>query len=192
MRVKICGITRTEDARFAQQQGADAIGVVVFSGGVSRRVVGEEKAREIFDAVGPFTTTVAVSHTKSEDELEAMIALRPHAIQISHPFRFNEDPGVAVIRVIGRGDPLPEDCDAIIVDDSHGKGRDFDPSYARDTVKRSSVPVILAGGLTPENVSEAIRRIRPYAVDVASGVEESPGIKDPEKVRAFITACRRL
>jgi phosphoribosylanthranilate isomerase len=192
MRVKICGITRTEDARFAQQQGADAIGVVVFSGGVSRRVVGEEKAREIFDAVGPFTTTVAVSHTKSEDELEAMIALRPHAIQISHPFRFDEDPGVAVIRVIGRGDPLPEDCDAIIVDDSHGKGRDFDPSYARDTVKRSSVPVILAGGLTPENVSEAIRRIRPYAVDVASGVEESPGIKDPEKVRAFITACRSL
>lgn len=192
MRVKICGITRTEDARFAEQQGADAIGVVVFSGGVSRRVVGEEKAREIFDAVGPFTTTVAVSHTKSEDELEAMIALRPHAIQISHPFRFDEDPGVAVIRVIGRGDPLPEDCDAIIVDDSHGKGRDFDPSYARDTVKRSSVPVILAGGLTPENVCEAIRRVQPYAVDVASGVEESPGIKDPEKVRAFITACRSL
>ena len=190
MRVKICGITRPEDARFAEQQGADAIGVVVFSGGVSQRVVGEEKAREIFDAVGPFTTTVAVSHTKSEDELRRMIALRPHAIQISHPFRFDEDPGVAVIRVIGRGDPLPEDCDAVIVDDSHGKGRDFDPSYARDTVKRSTVPVILAGGLTPENVGEAIRRVRPYAVDVASGVEVSPGIKDHEKVRAFIAACR--
>ncbi len=71
MRVKICGITRPEDARFAEQQGADAIGVIVFSDGVSQRVVGEEKAREIFDAVGPFTTTVAVSHTKSEDELEA-------------------------------------------------------------------------------------------------------------------------
>ena len=192
MRVKICGITRPEDARFAEQQGADAIGVVVFSEGVSRRVVGEEKAREIFDAVGPFTTTVAVSHTMSEDELEAMIALRPHAIQISHPFRFNENPGIAVIRVIGRGDPLPEDCDAIIVDDSHGKGRDFDPSYARDTVKASTVPVILAGGLTPDNVGDAIRRVRPYAVDVASGVEESPGIKDREKVIAFISACRTV
>ena len=190
MRVKICGITRPEDAQFAEQQGADAIGVVVFSGGVSQRVVEEEKAREIFDAVGPFTTTVAVSHTKSKDELERMIALHPHAIQISHPFRFDEDPGVAVIRVIGRGDPLPEDCDAVIVDDSHGKGRDFDLSYARNTVKRSTVPVILAGGLTPENVSEAIRKVQPYAVDVASGVELSPGIKDPEKVRAFITACR--
>ena len=190
MRVKICGITRPEDAQFAEQQGADAVGVVVFSGGVSRRVVGEEKAREIFDAVGPFTTTVAVSHTKSEDELNRMIALRPHAIQISHPFRFYQDPGVAVIRVIGRGDPLPEDCDAIIVDDSHGRGREFDSSYASDTVKRSTVPVILAGGLSPDNVGEAIHRVRPYAVDVASGVEQSPGIKDKEKVKAFIAACR--
>jgi len=190
MRVKICGITRPEDAQFAEQQGADAVGVVVFSGGVSQRVVGEEKAREIFDMVGPFITTVAVSHTKSEDELNRMIALQPQAIQISHPFRFDEDPGVAVIRVIGRGDPLPEDCDAVIVDDSHGKGREFDPSYARETVKRATVPVILAGGLTPENVSDAIRRVRPYAVDVASGVEVSPGIKDKEKVKAFIAACR--
>jgi phosphoribosylanthranilate isomerase len=190
MRVKICGITRPEDAWFAEQQGADAIGVVVFSGGVSQRAVGEETAREIFNAVGPFTTTVAVSHTKSTDDLARMIALRPHAIQISHPFRFNEDPGVAVIRVIGRGDPLPGDCDAVIVDDSHGKGREFDPSYARDTVKHSKVPVILAGGLNPDNVGDAIHRVRPYAVDVASGVEASPGIKDHEKVRAFIAACR--
>jgi phosphoribosylanthranilate isomerase len=192
MRVKICGITRPEDARFAEDLGADAIGVVVFSGGVSRRVVEEDKVHEIFNAVGPFTTTVAVSHTTSQDELKRMIALRPHAIQISYPFRFDEDPGVAVIRVIGRGDPLPADCEAVIVDDSHGKGREFDPSYARDTVKHSKVPVILAGGLTPDNVGDAIRRVHPYAVDVASGVELSPGLKDPEKVRAFIVACRRL
>jgi|WetSurMetagenome_2_1015567.scaffolds.fasta_scaffold11758_3 phosphoribosylanthranilate isomerase len=190
MRVKICGITRPEDARFAELQGADAIGVVIFSGGVSQRVVGAEKARAIFDAVGPFTTTVAVSHTKSEDDLKRIIAIHPDAIQISHPFRFTEDPGVRIIRVIGRGDPLPEDCDAVIVDDSHGKGRNFDPSYACDAVMRSKIPVILAGGLTPENVGEAIRRVRPYAVDVASGVEVSPGIKDHEKVRAFIAACR--
>jgi len=192
LRIKICGITRPEDARFAEQQGADAIGVVVFSGGVSRRVVGEEKAREIFDAVGPFITTVAVSHTRLEEEIRKMIALRPHAIQISHPFRFDEDPGLKVIRVIGRGDPLPDDCDAVIVDDSHGKGRDFDPTYARDVTRHAKIPVILAGGLTPENVSDAIRKVRPYAVDVASGVEISPGIKDPSKVSAFIAACRRI
>jgi phosphoribosylanthranilate isomerase len=191
MRIKICGITRPEDARFAEIAGANAIGVVVFSGGVSRRVVSVERAREIFDAVGPFTATVAVSHTSSEEDLTQMIALKPTAIQISHPFVFREDPGVQVIRVIGRGDPLPEDCDAIIVDDSHGKGREYDPSYARDAAERSTIPVILAGGLTPENVSEAIKKVRPYAVDVATGVEISPGIKDHEKIRAFIAACRR-
>jgi phosphoribosylanthranilate isomerase len=191
MRVKICGITRPEDARFAELAGADAIGVVVFSGGVSKRVVGEEKAREIFKSVGPFTTKVAVSHTRSDDDLHRMIALHPHAIQISHPFSFDEDPNVAVIRVIGKGDPLPEDCDAIIVDDSHGRGREYDLSYACDTVQQSKIPVILAGGLTPVNVGEAIRRVHPYAVDVASGVEHSPGVKDHEKVRAFLAACRR-
>ncbi len=192
MRVKICGITRPEDAQFAEDAGADAIGVVVFSGGVSRRVVSAERAQEIFASVGPFTTTVAVSHTDSMEDLEQMLALHPDAIQISHPFVFENDPGVRVIRVIGRGEPLPEDCDAIIVDDSHGKGRRFDPSYARTVVQQSKIPVILAGGLNPENVRDAIRQVHPYAVDVASGVENSPGIKNKEKIRAFIAACRSI
>jgi phosphoribosylanthranilate isomerase len=190
MRIKICGITRPEDAQFAEREGADAIGVVVFSGGASRRNVPPERAREIFRAVGPFTTTVAVSHTTSKEDLRRMIALHPNAIQISHPFVFESDPGVAVIRVVGRGDPLPDDCAAVIVDDSHGQGRAFDDSYAREAVQRSRIPVILAGGLDPENVKEAIREVRPYAVDVATGVEVSPGIKDHEKIRAFIAACR--
>ncbi|MFA5222474.1 MAG: phosphoribosylanthranilate isomerase [Methanoregula sp.] len=190
MRIKICGITRPEDARFAENSGADAIGVVVFSRGVSRRVVAPERAQEIFDAVGPFTATVAVSHTKSEEDLREMLALRPSAIQISHPFVFDEDPGVAVIRVIGRGDPLPDDCDAVIVDDSHGQGKSFDLSYARDAVRHSKIPVILAGGLTPENVADAIRQVHPYAVDVASGTEAAPGIKDHRKIAAFIAAAR--
>ena len=188
MRVKICGITHLDDARFAEQAGADAIGVVLFSD--SKRCVSPGRAEEIFTAVGPFTTTVAVTHTKSPEDIAQIIALKPDAIQISHPFEFSQDPGARVIRVIGRGDPLPEDCDAVIVDDSHGEGLQFDPGYARETVQRSKVPVILAGGLTPENVGEAIRRVRPYAADVASGVEVSPGIKDKKKVRAFIAACR--
>jgi phosphoribosylanthranilate isomerase len=190
MRIKCCGITRPEDARFAEREGASAIGVVVFSGGASRRNVPPERAEEIFRAVGPFTTTVAVSHTTSEEDLHRMIALHPRAIQITHPFVFDEDPGVAVIRVVGRGDPLPVDCAAVIVDDSHGQGRAFDRSYARDAVRRSKIPVILAGGLDPGNVVSAIREVRPYAVDVASGIEVSPGIKDHEKIRAFIAACR--
>jgi len=188
MRIKICGITRPDDARFAEQEGADAIGVVLFSD--SKRSVPAERAQEIFSAVGPFTTTVAVTHTASEKDLARIIALKPDAIQISFPFVFREDPKVTVIRVIGRNDPLPEDCDAVIVEDSHGGGRKFDLTYAQEMVKRSNIPVILAGGLTPGNVAEAIRRVRPYAVDVATGVEESPGIKDHEKIQAFIAACR--
>jgi phosphoribosylanthranilate isomerase len=150
-----------------------------------------ERTQEIFDAVGPFTTTVAVSHTTSPEDLEQMLALHPDAIQISHPFVFREKPGVKVIRVIGRNDPLPTDCDAIIVDESHGRGKNFDLSHAHNVVQRSGLPVILAGGLTPENVADAIRQVHPYAVDVASGIETAPGIKDHTKIAAFIAAARK-
>jgi phosphoribosylanthranilate isomerase len=189
MRIKICGITRTEDARFSERCGADAIGVIVSSPG-SKRSVTLQHAKEIFSAVGSFTTTVAVTHTRLEEDLRQILAVNPDAVQVFHPFIFKKDMGVKVIRAIGRTDPLPVNCDAIIIDESHGGGKVFDPSCARDVVLRSKVPVILAGGLNPENVAIAIREVRPYAVDVATGVEVSPGIKDPEKVRAFIAACR--
>ena len=188
MRVKICGITRAVDARHAERAGASAIGVILFSD--SPRCVSPEKAREIFGSVGPFTTTVAVTHTGSWEDLEAIIALHPGAIQISHSFVFPEKPLAKVIRVVKPGDPLRDDCDAIVVDGSMGTGSLYDSGYARDAVWGARVPVILAGGLTPENVGEAIRSVRPYAVDVASGVELRPGIKDPARVTAFIGAAR--
>lgn len=159
---------------------------MVFSGGVSERVVTLERARDIFCAVGPFITTVLVSHTQSRAEITRMLALHPSAIQISHSFSFTKELESLLIRVIGRGEPVPEDCDAVIIDDSHGKGRHYDPSYARDVVEGSGIPVILAGGLTPYNVEDAIREVRPYAVDVATGVEIRPGVKDPGLVRKFI------
>ena len=188
MRIKCCGITSAEDARYAEVCGADAIGVVVFSP-PSQRSVSLQQAREIFDAVGPFTTTVAVSHTTSHQDLEQILALHPHVIQISHPFVFREKPGAKVIRVTGRNDPLPTDCDALIVDESHGSGKPFNLSYAADVIRRSKLPVILAGGLTPENVADAIRQVQPYAVDTASGIETAPGVKDPKKIAAFIAAA---
>ena len=190
MRIKCCGITRPEDARYAEVCGADAIGVVVLSPASNRSVL-PERAREIFDTVGPFTTTVAVSHTTSQADLEQILALHPGAIQISHSFMFREKPAAKVIRVIGRNDPLPMDCDAVIVDESHGSGKNFDLSHARDAVQRSELPVILAGGLTPENVADAIRQVHPYAVDVASGIETAPGIKDHTKIAAFIASARK-
>ena len=191
MRVKICGITRVVDALFAEKAGADAIGVVMCSP-TSRRSVPESKSREIFDALGPFVTRVVVTHTESKDDLKKILALRPDAIQISHPFVFESDPGARVLRVIGRGDKVPTDCSAIIVDESMGAGRYFDRAFAREVVKTSAMPVILAGGLNPENVGDAIREIRPYAVDVASGVETKPGIKDHHKIAAFIAAAREV
>jgi phosphoribosylanthranilate isomerase len=92
--------------------------------------------------------------------------------------------------VVRPGNALPEDGDGIVVDQSMGTGTLFDPGFALDVVRRSPVPVILAGGLTPENVAGAIRAVRPYAVDVASGVEVRPGVKDPARVTAFIRAAQ--
>ncbi|HVP96536.1 phosphoribosylanthranilate isomerase [Methanoregula sp.] len=191
MRIKICGITRVEDARVAENAGANAIGVVMFSP-TSPRSVPEAQAREIFGKLRPFVTRVIVTHTRSKEELGRILALRPDAIQISHPFVFEKDPGVRVLRVIGRGHAIPADCDAVIVDESMGAGIVFDREFAKTVVKTSTVPVILAGGLTPENVGDAIRDCRPYAVDVASGVEVRPGIKDHKKIAAFIAAAREV
>jgi phosphoribosylanthranilate isomerase len=188
MRVKICGITRVEDALHAEEAGADAIGAILFSD--SPRCISLERAREIFGSVGPFTTTVAVTHTRSRKDLDRVIALRPGAIQISQPFNFPVTPPARILRVVRPGEPLPAGADALVVDQSHGTGSPYDPDFALGMVRRSPVPVILAGGLTPENVAGAILAVRPYAVDVASGVEVRPGIKDPSRVTAFIRAAR--
>jgi phosphoribosylanthranilate isomerase len=188
MRVKICGITRPEDARMAADAGAHAVGVVLCSD--SARCVTPERAREVFAAAGPLVVRVAVTHTARKADLQEILSAGPDAIQISHPFEFPPERRFRVFRVLRRGDPPREDCDAVVIDDSHGQGRPFDPSYARNLIARSRVPVILAGGLTPENVGSAIRAINPYAVDVSSGVETSPGVKDHRLIRAFLRACR--
>lgn len=187
MRVKICGITRGEDALHAVSAGAWAIGVVTCSD--SRRTIPLSRAEEIFRSIEGTALTVAVTHSKDIEEIERILSLAPDAIQISHPHRV-KDADPLIFRVIKRGDPVPDDCDAIVLDESMGRGRLLDIRYARELVERSPVPVILAGGLNPSNVGEIIRLVRPYAVDVASGVEISPGIKDRSRVRAFLEACR--
>jgi len=135
---------------------------------------------------------VCVSHTKSRSELEEILNLRPTAIQISYPHHLPPERRVHVIRVIEPGMQVPagEDTDALIVDASQGNGKTYDPGFVREIMGKTSLPVILAGGLNPDNVTEAVRTIRPYAVDVASGIEIAPGIKDPAKVRAFVQNAR--
>ena len=186
--MKICGITTAADARLAAAAGADAIGVVLAS--PSPRSVTPGAAREIFAAVPLFVTTVAVTSTDRPADLAAILLSRPDAVQVGGGVELPRDAAVRVIRMLSPGEPLRDDCDAVVVDGSRGTGRVFDPEYARACTASSRVPVILAGGLTCGNVGEAIRTVRPYAVDVCSGVETAPGVKDERLVRAFVKACR--
>jgi phosphoribosylanthranilate isomerase len=186
-RVKICGITRYEDAIIAERYGADAIGVVMNSS--SPRNVTWGKAEEIFASVGPYITRVVVTHTKKRSELRNILHLRPDAIQISHGFPWIS--GTRLIRIHAPGDPLRSDCDAVLIDGSRGNGIPFDPLYARKILETSPVPVILAGGLTPETVRDVVHDLQPYAVDVCTGVERAPGIKDAEKIQVFIREAHR-
>ncbi len=185
--IKICGITSLPDAKYAEACGADAIGVVVCSD--SPRSVPLSTAKKIFASLSPRTTTVAVTHTRSDDDVKRIEAIGPHAVQVFSPRTIM--PPVRTIRALGPGEPLPgEPCWAIIIDGSHGTGRVFDSEYARRVIRESPVPVILAGGLNPGNVGQAILDLGPFGVDVASGTEQRPGIKDPDLVRRFITAAR--
>lgn len=186
--VKICGITRPGDARVAVEAGADAVGVVMASD--SPRSCTAERARAIFAVVPPGVLRVVVSHTDSAEGLAECLAAGPDALQLSRPLAVPPSAGVAVIRVVAPGDPVPGDCAMVIVDGSHGCGQPYDPAYARGVVASSPVPVLLAGGLSPQNVSAAIRAVRPFGVDVASGVEAAPGVKDHDRVRAFVRAAK--
>lgn len=186
--MKICGITTPKDAAMADMSGADAIGVVMYSD--SPRSVDMERAEEIFDAAGPYIARVCVSHTTSLEDMEAMLDLNPDVIQLSMPVALPHPFPVRLIRVVARGQPVYGDADALLVDGSAGKGRLYDADFASRVVRESSIPVILAGGLHPGNVAEAIRKVCPYGVDVATGVEDSPGIKNAQKVRDFIRIAK--
>jgi len=187
--VKICGVTRPEDASVIVAAGADAVGVVMHSN--SPRSCTPGQAREIFRELPRGVLRVVVTHTGSPDRLGACLAAGPDAVQLSQPLAVPPSADVTVIRVVSPGDPLPADCDMVIVDASHGRGEPFDPVFARMIVAASPVPVLLAGGLSPENVGAAIRSIKPFGVDVASGVETAVGVKDHSRVRAFVRAARR-
>ena len=190
MKVKICGITNIEDAVFAENAGADAIGVVI--SGESPRYITTEKAAEIFSALGPFVATVAVTHTDSPAIMDEIAAINPSAIQVSKPVERPKGFTGKMIRVADEDGKVPEDCDAIIIDRSHGRGIEFDCDYAEKIIKNTSKPVILAGGLNPSNVAPAISRLRPYAVDVCTGVEKSPGVKDRMMILEFLKASGKI
>ena len=196
-RVKICGITRPEDGVAAAQLGADAIGLVFYP--PSPRFVDVETARRIVAALPPFVTVVGLFMNAEPVAVQRVIDRVPlHLLQ----FHGDEDPDYCASFGLPYLKAVPMGANADVLDyerrfattaglllDSHGgdqmggSGQGFD--WTRIPAERRK-PLILAGGLHPDSVAEAIRQVRPYAVDVSSGVESAKGIKDAELMRAFL------
>lgn len=209
VRVKICGITSKRDLKAAVEAGADAVGFVV-EVDYSPRSLSLEEAQKLVDLVPLFVDSVAVTTTESIEGLKRIYKrLRPDGIQI-HCDKLPEAceareylSFTRLIKVLH-----PELCseesslenaqsfDAVLLD-SHIKGRQGGTGKPHDwelsrkiKEKLNPTPVILAGGLNSENIGKAIRAVRPYGVDVSSGVESYPGVKDPLKVFEFIRKAK--
>lgn len=200
-RIKCCGMTRVEDALLAAELGADAIGLVFTAR--SRRQVSIEQARTIVRALPPFVTVVALLMDDEAGYVQEVIdAVQPDMLQFHGSERDDwcAQFGRRYLKAIAMGEgaaALPQlrqypGASGLLLDghglgEAGGSGKAFDWSLMpRDLAQ----PLILAGGLTPLNVAEAVRIARPWAVDVASGVESAPGIKDPQKLADFIQAAR--
>ena len=201
-RVKICGITSPADAVAAAECGADAIGIMFAE---SPRRVGVGQAVEIVDALPPFVCAVGVFvDAPLEELLETARSVRLHAVQLSgreSAEYVRSITGLEVIKCIHVAEAGDIDraadykgshihLDTAWAGAAGGTGRVFPWRLAVEIARRRSI--ILAGGLTPENVAEAVATVRPWAVDVSSGVEKAPGSKDIDKVRRFIANVRSV
>ncbi|BFI95893.1 MAG: phosphoribosylanthranilate isomerase [Rhodanobacter sp.] len=200
-RIKCCGMTRVEDALLAARLGADAIGLVFTAR--SKRRVALEQARTIRRALPPFVDAVALFMDDEAGLVEDVVAtVQPDLLQFhgDEPDAWCARFGRPYLKAIAMGEgaaALPRLRDypqaAALLLDGHaageagGSGKAFDWSLLPGDLAQ---PVILAGGLHAGNVGAAIRAARPWAVDVASGVESAPGIKDAGKLRDFIAAVR--
>ena len=194
-------MTRVEDARAAIAAGADAIGLVFAP--KSPRVVSIEQAREIAAVAPPFVSVVGLFVDATADDIRTVLSrvrlslLQFHGSETPEQCRLFDRPYIKAIPMRPDVDLAAEerryaDASGLLLDAFDdaipgGTGRRFD--WTRIPARRAK-PIVLAGGLNPENVGEAIRRARPDAVDVSSGVEMAKGIKDPAKIVAFIAAVR--
>lgn len=201
-RVKICGITRVEDALAAAHAGADAIGLVFAP--KSPRRVDLKQAAAIARAVPPLVTVVGLFENATPETVHEALRhlsldlLQFHGDETPDYCRAFSKPYIKAIRMTPDVDLHAQDrryadaagllLDAYSPAAAGGTGETFDWSRIPRDLKK---PLILAGGLTSANVAEAIRRVRPYAVDVSSGVESEKGIKDSAKIDAFIQAVLR-
>ncbi|MFI8556558.1 phosphoribosylanthranilate isomerase [Pseudomonas putida] len=202
VRSKICGITRIEDALAAADAGADAIGFVFYA--KSPRAVDVRQARAIIAELPPFVTTVGLFVNASRCELNEILEVVPLDLLQFHGDETPADcegfhrPWIKALRV-RPGDDLEAACqlyggaqgvllDTYVAGVPGGTGEAFDWSLVPAGLSK---PVILAGGLSAGNVGQAIAQVRPYAVDVSGGVEQSKGIKDAAKIDAFMRAVKQ-
>jgi len=201
VKVKICGITNAADARAAAEAGADMIGLIFYE--KSPRHLPLEQAAEVARAVSPFVLKVGVFvDPEAAEVMEAIRACGLNALQ----FHGDESPefcrqfGVISMKAFRVRDAeslkaltgYPTDAwllDACAPAGLGGTGEKFNWDLAIEANKLGR-PIFLAGGLTPDNVGEAVRRVQPFGVDVSSGVESSPGKKDHAKMRAFVAAAK--
>ncbi|ABY97434.1 TPA: phosphoribosylanthranilate isomerase [Pseudomonas putida] len=202
VRSKICGITRIEDALAAAEAGADAIGFVFYA--KSPRAVDVRQARAIITELPPFVTTVGLFVNASRCELNEILEVVPLDLLQFHGDETPQDcegyhrPWIKALRV-RPGDDLEAACkqyagargillDTYVAGVPGGTGEAFDWSLVPAHLSK---PIILAGGLSADNVGQAIAQVRPYAVDVSGGVEQAKGIKDAAKIEAFMRAVKQ-
>lgn len=197
-RIKICGITRFEDAVAAARHGADAVGFVFVPN--TKRYITPEKARAIIQQLPPLVMTVGVFMDDDPNRVRDITAMTgvdrvqlhghespEYCRQINGRIikRFHISPDENAKKLMEKMTRYP--VSGYLLDPGAGDGQTFDWQIVRNI----SLPVIVAGGLNPDNVSELISQVKPMGVDVSSGVELSPGIKDPEKIRNFVRNVRR-
>jgi phosphoribosylanthranilate isomerase len=193
VRIKICGITRLEDALCAEDSGADAIGFIFVPN--TKRFVQIERAAEISRGLGAFISRVGVFRGAGlQTILETVSAAQLSAVQLhedSDAFCAKVAEYIPIIRAVSfkPGLELPATNTLHIDGLEPGSGQAFDWN-ALDASSLRGRRWMLAGGLNPENVSSAVRALQPWGVDVSSGVESGPGIKDHDKIRAFVRAAR--
>ncbi len=201
VRVKICGLTRLEDARLAISLGADALGFIFYPR--SPRYILPEKAKEIIAQLPPYVTTVGVFVNEPKESIIKIMNLTGiDMIQLhgeeSPGFCASFFPRVVKAFRIREIDDLSEIINykgrvrAILLDTfvrgiPGGTGQTFNWELALEA-KKLGIPVILAGGLSPENVADAIKKVDPFGIDISSGVESSPGLKDQVKLRDLFKA----
>ncbi|GAB6043691.1 phosphoribosylanthranilate isomerase [Endothiovibrio diazotrophicus] len=202
-RTKICGITRVQDGLAAASAGADAIGLVFYA--KSPRAVTVEQARSIVQALPPFVTVVGLFVDPSAEEVQATCEavalglLQFHGGESPEFCRSFDRPYIKAVSMKEGVEPTAEaerfhHAAGLLLDTYHpampgGSGESFDWSRVPDDL---GLPLILAGGLAPENVAEAVRVARPFAVDASSGVEAAKGIKDAAKIEAFMRGVYRV